>query len=157
MGATRHHHHCLVEIDLHGVQGVSVHLPQTAAHCYPNLAIQGRYFGPCLAHLLGHHGQFWQCNVVGVLPGLVVGSSRLVSATVYPLLTAFNALPNAAFIAIFGVWFGLVWHWPGDFHGLFDLVFARHNADRPSEMTSAHEGIGYLMICAVSAMQMSLA
>ena len=45
--------------------------------------------------------------VVGVLLGFVVGSSRLVYAAVYPLMTAFNALPKAALVPILVVWFGI--------------------------------------------------
>ena len=45
--------------------------------------------------------------VVGVLLGFVVGSSRLANATVYPLMTAFNALPKAAFVPILVVRFGI--------------------------------------------------
>ena len=45
--------------------------------------------------------------LVGVLLGFVVGSSRLAYAAVYPLMTAFNALPKAAFVPILVVWFGI--------------------------------------------------
>jgi NitT/TauT family transport system permease protein len=45
--------------------------------------------------------------VVGVLLGFVVGSSRLAYAAIYPLMTAFNALPKAAFVPILVVWFGI--------------------------------------------------
>lgn len=45
--------------------------------------------------------------VVGVLLGFIVGSSRLAYAAVYPLMTAFNALPKAAFVPILVVWFGI--------------------------------------------------
>ncbi len=45
--------------------------------------------------------------VVGVLLGFVVGSSRLAYAAMYPLMTAFNALPKAAFVPILVVWFGI--------------------------------------------------
>ena len=45
--------------------------------------------------------------MVGVLLGFVVGSSRLAYAAVYPLMTAFNALPKAAFVPILVVWFGI--------------------------------------------------
>ena len=46
--------------------------------------------------------------VVGVLLGFVViGSSRIAYAAVYPLMTAFNALPKAAFVPILVVWFGI--------------------------------------------------
>ncbi|MDM0010081.1 ABC transporter permease [Variovorax sp. J22G73] len=45
--------------------------------------------------------------VVGVLLGFVIGSSRIAYAAVYPLMTAFNALPKAAFVPILVVWFGI--------------------------------------------------
>ena len=45
--------------------------------------------------------------VVGVLLGFLVGSSRLAYAALYPLMTAFNALPKAAFVPILVVWFGI--------------------------------------------------
>ncbi|MDP9603901.1 UNVERIFIED_ORG: NitT/TauT family transport system permease protein [Variovorax paradoxus] len=45
--------------------------------------------------------------VVGVLLGFVIGSSRIAYAAIYPLMTAFNALPKAAFVPILVVWFGI--------------------------------------------------
>lgn len=45
--------------------------------------------------------------VVGVLLGFLIGSSRLAYAAIYPLMTAFNALPKAAFIPILVVWVGI--------------------------------------------------
>ena len=45
--------------------------------------------------------------VVGVLLGFVIGSSRLAYAAVYPLMTACNAVPKAAFVPILVVWFGI--------------------------------------------------
>jgi NitT/TauT family transport system permease protein len=45
--------------------------------------------------------------VAGVLLGFLIGSSRLAYAAVYPLMTAFNALPKAAFVPILVVWFGI--------------------------------------------------
>ena len=45
--------------------------------------------------------------VVGVLLGFLVGSSRVAYAALYPLMTAFNALPKAAFVPILVVWFGI--------------------------------------------------
>lgn len=45
--------------------------------------------------------------VVGVLMGFVIGSSRIAYAAIYPLMTAFNALPKAAFVPILVVWFGI--------------------------------------------------
>ena len=45
--------------------------------------------------------------VVGVLLGFLIGSSRLAYTAIYPLMTAFNALPKAAFVPILVVWFGI--------------------------------------------------
>jgi NitT/TauT family transport system permease protein len=45
--------------------------------------------------------------VVGVLLGFIIGSSKTAYAAVYPLMTAFNALPKAAFVPILVVWFGI--------------------------------------------------
>jgi NitT/TauT family transport system permease protein len=44
---------------------------------------------------------------VGVLLGFLIGSSRIAYAAVYPLMTAFNALPKAAFVPVLVVWFGI--------------------------------------------------
>ena len=65
--------------------------------------------------ILGHAWRtFWVTMVgfaiaivVGVLLGFLIGSSRLAYAAVYPLMTAFNALPKAAFVPILVVWFGI--------------------------------------------------
>lgn len=45
--------------------------------------------------------------VVGVLLGFIIGSSRLAYTAMYPLMTAFNALPKAAFVPVLVVWFGI--------------------------------------------------
>jgi len=45
--------------------------------------------------------------LVGVMLGFIIGSSRIAYAAVYPLMTAFNALPKAAFVPILVVWFGI--------------------------------------------------
>lgn len=45
--------------------------------------------------------------VVGVMLGFLIGSSRVAYAAFYPLMTAFNALPKAAFVPILVVWFGI--------------------------------------------------
>jgi NitT/TauT family transport system permease protein len=45
--------------------------------------------------------------VVGTLLGILVGSSRLAYAAMYPLMTGFNAVPKAAFVPILVVWFGI--------------------------------------------------
>jgi NitT/TauT family transport system permease protein len=44
---------------------------------------------------------------VGVGLGVLIGSSPLMYAAAYPLMTAFNALPKAAFVPILVVWFGI--------------------------------------------------
>jgi NitT/TauT family transport system permease protein len=45
--------------------------------------------------------------VVGVILGAIIGSSRVAYTAVYPLMTAFNALPKAAFVPVLVVWFGI--------------------------------------------------
>jgi NitT/TauT family transport system permease protein len=50
---------------------------------------------------------FGIATVVGVLLGVLVGSSRLAYAAIYPSMTAFNALPKAAFVPLLVVWFGI--------------------------------------------------
>ena len=45
--------------------------------------------------------------VVVVLPGFLVGSSRMAYAAIYPLLVGFNAVPKAAIVPILIVWFGI--------------------------------------------------
>ncbi len=76
-----------------------------------------------IAQALGEHGRtiaghawrtFWVTMagfglsiVVGVLLGFLIGSSRMAYTAVYPLMTAFNALPKAAFVPILVVWFGI--------------------------------------------------
>ena len=65
--------------------------------------------------ILGHAWRtFWVTMVgfgiaivVGVLLGFLMGSSRLAYDAMYPLMTAFNALPKAAFVPILVVWFGI--------------------------------------------------
>ncbi|MFM2073940.1 MAG: hypothetical protein RJB34_245 [Pseudomonadota bacterium] len=65
--------------------------------------------------ILGHAWRtFWVTMVgfgiaivVGVLLGFLIGSSRMAYAAIYPLMTAFNALPKAAFVPILVVWFGI--------------------------------------------------
>ena len=69
-------------------------------------------FGDVIA---GHAWRTWWVTmvgfgiaiVVGVLLGFIIGSSRLAYAAIYPLMTAFNALPKAAFVPILVVWFGI--------------------------------------------------
>jgi len=45
--------------------------------------------------------------VVGLVLGFIIGSSPVLYAAAYPLMTAFNALPKAAFVPILVVWFGI--------------------------------------------------
>jgi NitT/TauT family transport system permease protein len=44
---------------------------------------------------------------VGVALGVAIGSSPVLYSAAYPLMTAFNALPKAAFVPILVVWFGI--------------------------------------------------
>ncbi|MES2536520.1 MAG: ABC transporter permease [Pseudomonadota bacterium] len=44
---------------------------------------------------------------VGVVLGMIIGSSPFLYSAAYPLMTAFNALPKAAFVPILVVWFGI--------------------------------------------------
>ncbi len=65
--------------------------------------------------IMGHAWRtFWTTMVgfgisiaFGVILGFVIGSSRLAYSAMYPLMTAFNALPKAAFVPILVVWFGI--------------------------------------------------
>jgi NitT/TauT family transport system permease protein len=68
-------------------------------------------FGPIMGHAWR---TFWTTMlgfalsiVVGVVFGFVIGSSRVAYSAMYPLMTAFNALPKAAFVPILVVWFGI--------------------------------------------------
>lgn len=67
--------------------------------------------------------------VVGVLLGFVIGSSRLAYAAIYPLMTAFNALPKAAFVPILVVWFG-IGVGPRHFDRVLDFFFPHHGKHR---------------------------
>jgi NitT/TauT family transport system permease protein len=44
---------------------------------------------------------------LAVLVGMAIGSSPFLYSAAYPLMTAFNALPKAAFVPILVVWFGI--------------------------------------------------
>ncbi|AVO51116.1 ABC transporter permease [Melaminivora suipulveris] len=67
--------------------------PQIAAHAWRTFWVT----------MLG----FALAIVIGVLLGFIIGSSRLAYTAMYPLMTAFNALPKAAFVPILVVWFGI--------------------------------------------------
>lgn len=45
--------------------------------------------------------------VVGMILGILVGSSRLAYRAIYPLLVGFNSVPKAALVPIFVIWFGV--------------------------------------------------
>ncbi|MFJ3057796.1 ABC transporter permease [Herbaspirillum sp. NPDC087042] len=69
------------------------------------------FAGPITEHALS---TFWVTMVgfaiavaVGVTLGFVIGSSPMLYAAAYPLMTAFNALPKAAFVPVLVVWFGI--------------------------------------------------
>ncbi|EJN08979.1 ABC transporter permease [Herbaspirillum sp. YR522] len=69
------------------------------------------FSGPITQHAMS---TFWVTMVgfaiavaVGVTLGFLIGSSPLLYAAAYPLMTAFNALPKAAFVPVLVVWFGI--------------------------------------------------
>ncbi len=88
--------------------GVSEFIFPSPAHIAASLVEHG-------ATIAGHAWRtFWVTMlgfaiaiVVGVLLGFLIGSSRIAYAAIYPLMTAFNALPKAAFVPILVVWFGI--------------------------------------------------
>lgn len=43
---------------------------------------------------------------VGVILGFLIGYSKLVYLTLYPLLVAFNTIPKAALVPLLAIWFG---------------------------------------------------
>lgn len=45
--------------------------------------------------------------IVGVLLGVLVGSSRLLYKGLYPLLVGFNSIPKVAIVPVLVVWFGI--------------------------------------------------
>jgi NitT/TauT family transport system permease protein len=69
------------------------------------------FSGPIAGHALRTYwvtmAGFAIAVVVGVGLGFAIGSSPLLYAAAYPLMTAFNALPKAAFVPILVVWFGI--------------------------------------------------
>jgi NitT/TauT family transport system permease protein len=69
------------------------------------------FAGPIAGHALR---TFWVTMAgfglavaVGVTLGVAIGSSPFMYAAAYPLMTAFNALPKAAFVPVLVVWFGI--------------------------------------------------
>jgi len=45
-------------------------------------------------------------SVVGVVLGFLIGYSRIIYLTFYPLLVAFNTIPKSALVPLLAVWFG---------------------------------------------------
>jgi NitT/TauT family transport system permease protein len=70
-----------------------------------------QYAGPISAHAFQ---TFWTTMagfavgvVVGLLLGFLVGSSRLMYTSLYPLMVGFNSIPKAALVPVLVVWFGI--------------------------------------------------
>jgi len=70
-----------------------------------------QYAGPIAKHATQ---TFWTTMtgfalgvVVGVLLGFLVGSSRLMYTSLYPLMVGFNSVPKSALVPILVVWFGI--------------------------------------------------
>src|SRR5438128_1135814 len=70
-----------------------------------------QYAGPIAQHATQ---TFWTTMagfglgvVIGVLLGLLVGSSRLTYTALYPLMVGFNSVPKSALVPILVVWFGI--------------------------------------------------
>lgn len=68
-------------------------------------------FGPIWIHashtLLTTAAGFVLAVVVGVLLGILVGSSSLAYQGLYPLLIGFNSVPKVALVPVLVVWFGI--------------------------------------------------
>lgn len=45
--------------------------------------------------------------IVGLLLGMLVGSSPLIYKALYPMLVGFNSIPKVAFVPVLVVWFGI--------------------------------------------------
>jgi NitT/TauT family transport system permease protein len=70
-----------------------------------------QYAGPIAGHAMQ---TFWSTMagfalgvVVGLLLGVIVGSSRLMYTALYPLMVGFNSIPKSAFVPVLVVWFGI--------------------------------------------------
>jgi NitT/TauT family transport system permease protein len=98
---------CAVAAHLRGLQRVGVHLSQPLAHLDQLVEFKWIIAGHAWRTFWVTMAGFGIAIVVGVLLGFLIGSSRLAYAAVYPLMTAFNALPKAAFVPILVVWFGI--------------------------------------------------
>lgn len=69
------------------------------------------YAGPIAGHAWRTYwvtmAGFGIAVAVGVFLGFLIGSSPFLYGAAYPLMTAFNALPKAAFVPVLVVWFGI--------------------------------------------------
>ncbi len=70
-----------------------------------------QFAGPISGHALQ---TFWTTMAgfaigvgVGLLLGILVGSSRLMYSSLYPLMVGFNSIPKAALVPVLVVWFGI--------------------------------------------------
>ncbi|MFG6443151.1 ABC transporter permease [Roseateles sp. LKC17W] len=114
MTLQRHAHWVLLALLLAVWQSVCG-LFDVSEFLFPSPARIAQQFWEHHATILAHAWRTWWVTmagfalsiVVGVLLGCLMGSSRLAYAAMYPLMTAFNALPKAAFVPILVVWFGI--------------------------------------------------
>jgi NitT/TauT family transport system permease protein len=70
-----------------------------------------QYAGPIAGHAMQ---TFWTTMAgfalgvaVGLVLGVIVGSSRLMYTALYPLMVGFNSIPKSAFVPVLVVWFGI--------------------------------------------------
>jgi NitT/TauT family transport system permease protein len=114
MSLQRHAHWVLLALLLAVWQSVCG-LFDVSEFLFPSPARIAQQFWEHHTAILAHAWRTWWVTmagfalsiVVGVLLGCLMGSSRLAYAAMYPLMTAFNALPKAAFVPILVVWFGI--------------------------------------------------
>jgi hypothetical protein len=90
-----------------GLRRLGIHLPQPLGHGHQLYEFAGTIAMHAWRTYWVTMAGFALAIVVGVLLGFLIGSSRLAYAAFYPLMTAFNALPKAAFVPILVVWFGI--------------------------------------------------
>ncbi len=114
MSLQRHAHWVLLALLLVVWQSICA-LFDVSEFLFPSPTRIAQQFWEHHAAILAHAWRTWWVTmagfalsiVVGVLLGCLMGSSRLAYAAMYPLMTAFNALPKAAFVPILVVWFGI--------------------------------------------------
>lgn len=70
-----------------------------------------QYFDPILMHstqtFMTTMAGFAIAVVVGLVLGMIVGSSPVIYKALYPLLVGFNSIPKVAFVPVLVVWFGI--------------------------------------------------